>query len=203
MYKVFVNDRPLFIHKGDGSNFHNINKFHRISVGEMNPEKLYQITGQNKADQFVFFAGDDLETFWHNFNLLFYNIAAAGGIVQRSDLFFLGMYRLGKWDLPKGKAEAGETAQITAVREVEEECGISGLEVQKKLMDTFHVYPYKDGYALKRTHWYLMSWSHSGELVPQKEEGIEELRWFGPEEKDEFCASTYGSVAEVVQAVYG
>ncbi len=168
----------------------------------MTPASLYQITGQNSVKGLFFCPQTELENYWPQWKSQFINIEAAGGVVVRPDKTFLGIYRLGKWDLPKGKAETGETPEITAVREVEEECGIEDVSVIDKLTETYHVYPFKGGFALKRTHWYLLNWSENGEFVPQKEEGIEALRWFKPGERDEFYASTYGSVAEVVRAVY-
>src|SRR5438552_3388516 len=52
-------------------------------------------------------------------------IEAAGGIVKNTDGAYLFIYRLDKWDLPKGKIEKGEKTKEAAVREVEEECGIT------------------------------------------------------------------------------
>lgn len=168
----------------------------------MSPEKLYQITGQNSHEGLVFLCEDDLEQYWNHWKGQFINIGAAGGVVMKEDRTFLGIHRLGKWDLPKGKAEGDETPKDTAVREVEEECGIKGVTATDKIMDTYHVYPFKDQFALKRTSWFLMNWNGNGELIPQAEEGIEALRWFSPDEIDEFCADTYGSVEDVVRKVY-
>ncbi len=168
----------------------------------MCPDRLYQITGQKSLKGLFFIPETNLEKYWAQWKHQFINIEAAGGVVRRPDKSFLAIYRLGKWDLPKGKAEEGETPETTAVREVEEECGIEGVSVIDKLTETYHVYPYKDGFALKRTHWFLLNWNENGEFVPQAEEGIEELRWFDQSELDEFYTSTYGSVAEVVRAVF-
>lgn len=202
MYKVFINDVPLFIHSGKGVKVHNINRFKKLHSDEMSPEKLYQITGQNSPEGLVFLWEGDLTQYWNHWKERFINIGAAGGLIIKDDRSFLGIYRLGKWDLPKGKAEGDETPKVTAVREVEEECGIEGVVATDKIMDTYHVYPYKGKYALKCTHWFLMTWNGNGELIPQAEEGIEALRWFSPEEVDDFCADTYGSVEDVVRKVY-
>ena len=57
-------------------------------------------------------------------------IEAAGGIVERhtsQGLLIAVIYRErygGEWALPKGKRQAGETWQQTALREVEEEIGL-------------------------------------------------------------------------------
>lgn len=57
-------------------------------------------------------------------------IMAAGGIVRRKTLFgtriaVIHRRRYGDWCLPKGKVEEGETPEETAVREVQEETGLT------------------------------------------------------------------------------
>lgn len=51
-------------------------------------------------------------------------VRAAGGIVTAPDGTMLLILRNGRWDLAKGKVEAGETLLQAALREVEEETGI-------------------------------------------------------------------------------
>jgi 8-oxo-dGTP pyrophosphatase MutT (NUDIX family) len=167
----------------------------------MTPERLAEIFSEPGFSGGSFACETNLADYWSEWKSRFVNLNAAGGLVLRDDGFFLGMYRLGMWDLPKGKAEKGETMEITAVREVEEECGIRGVRIEKPLMNTYHVYPLKGRFVLKKTYWFLMNWHGAGELTPQTEEGIEALRWFAPDEAKTFCANTYQSVAEVVGAV--
>ena len=57
-------------------------------------------------------------------------INAGGGLVQNQAGEYLLIHRNGLWDLPKGKQEEGEDIALTALREVEEECGISGLLIR-------------------------------------------------------------------------
>lgn len=56
-------------------------------------------------------------------------ILAAGGLVKNTEDQWLLIFRLGKWDLPKGKLENGETPEAAALREVEEECGIKNCQL--------------------------------------------------------------------------
>jgi ADP-ribose pyrophosphatase YjhB (NUDIX family) len=44
--------------------------------------------------------------------------------VRKKDKFLM-IYRMKKWDLPKGKKEKKEKYKDTAVREVSEECNVS------------------------------------------------------------------------------
>ena len=63
------------------------------------------------------------------------------------------------------------------LREVEEECGISNLTIEKELKATFHLYFHKEKWVLKKTFWYEMSHVGKESLVPQKEEAIEKAAW--------------------------
>jgi 8-oxo-dGTP pyrophosphatase MutT (NUDIX family) len=76
--------------------------------------------------------------------------------------------------LPKGRIEKGETVKETAIREVEEECGIFNLKLIKPLLTTYHVY-FQNGMKLKETFWFVMTSDFTGELTPQLEEGITEV----------------------------
>jgi 8-oxo-dGTP pyrophosphatase MutT (NUDIX family) len=51
-------------------------------------------------------------------------IKAGGGIVVNEQNEVLLIYRRGKWDLPKGKLDDGETIEECALREVKEETGL-------------------------------------------------------------------------------
>lgn len=203
MYKVFINDTPLFIHNKKDVKKQKINGIREIEPAETTPECLYEISAHTDVEAMVYFPEKEIPEYWSEWKKQFINIDAAGGMVMRPDRSFLGIYRMDKWDLPKGKADPGETPEVTALREVEEECGIGGLEVVHKITDTYHIYPLRSDFVLKKTSWFLMSWNGSGELIPETEEGIEELRWFTKSDVGTFCADTYGSVAEVVRAEMG
>ena len=77
-------------------------------------------------------------------------IIASGGIVSNEKSKILFIYRRGKWDLPKGKAEKGETIRETAIREVMEETGIEHLKIDKYFSNTFHIVRNKKKYFLKQ-----------------------------------------------------
>ena len=44
-------------------------------------------------------------------------------MVRKADAY-LFILRNVVWDIPKGKLEKGETPELAAVREIEEECGL-------------------------------------------------------------------------------
>ena len=58
-------------------------------------------------------------------------IKAAGGVVQNSQNKYLLIFRRGKWDLPKGKIDKGETIKNAATREVMEETGLHEIELRQ------------------------------------------------------------------------
>ena len=125
-------------------------------------------------------------------------IEAAGGLIQKKTEF-LFIYRLGKWDLPKGKLDKGETIEHAAIRECEEECAVKNLKIEKQLFSTYHVYKYKKKIALKQTYWFYMTTDYAEQLIPQVEENIEEVKWFTSDEiKKTVFANSYFTIIDVV-----
>jgi 8-oxo-dGTP pyrophosphatase MutT (NUDIX family) len=127
-------------------------------------------------------------------------IQAGGGLVVNEKEEVLFMFRRGKWDLPKGKLDPGETLEGCAVREVEEETGVGQLDLIKFLLVTEHQYEEKGVDILKETHWYLMKSTSNQKLIPQKEEDISELRWIGAPEFGIVKRNTYPSILDVLRA---
>jgi 8-oxo-dGTP pyrophosphatase MutT (NUDIX family) len=127
-------------------------------------------------------------------------IKAAGGLVVNETGEVLFMFRRGKWDLPKGKLDPGETLETCALREVEEETGLSHLELIKFLLVTEHEYEERGLLILKKTHWYLINAMGNQKLVPQTEEDISELRWFGSVDFKIVARNTYPGILEVLRA---
>jgi hypothetical protein len=169
MYEVFVNETPLIITSSIEKN----NNFATYPFNSIDFKGIIKKLN-NKNCEGIILLSDNLEKDWGNFTHNFEVISAAGGLVVNKNNEILFIYRNNKWDLPKGKVESGESLEVAAIREVEEECGIDNLQVKKKIMVTYHTYNW-DGLKLKETHWYLMHSSFNGELTPQLEEGITEV----------------------------
>ena len=109
------------------------------------------------------------------------------------------IYRLGKWDLPKGKIEIGEEVEKAALREIEEECGVNKLTINKSLNDTFHIYKFHGKTILKQTYWYDVRTTYQGELVPQLEEDITKVEWLIDDEiNTKVMGNTYASIKELL-----
>ena len=105
-------------------------------------------------------------------------------MVFNTDNRMLAILRLGKWDLPKGHVEYNETIKSAAIREVEEECGISNPEIEEELVSTYHTYWIKKRWMLKRTYWFRMKYKGKETLVAQTDEDIEKAMWLSKNDMD-------------------
>ena len=131
-------------------------------------------------------------------------IQAAGGLIQNNRGEWLFIFRNGHWDLPKGKAEEGETPEENALREVTEECGLPGPPTSASfLTETYHTYFLEDTPVLKKTTWFRMSLPEPVAMRPQIEEGITRLLWRKPDQLDDILASAYPSVRNVLAEALG
>lgn len=146
----------------------------------------------------LIFETQSLETAIDMFSKLFKYILAAGGLIEK-DNKYLFIYRLHKWDLPKGKIDKGESPEQAAIRECEEECGITNLTIEHELNPTYHIYDYKGAYVLKKTFWYKMSTKHEAHFIPQIEENIEKVEWFDKDSIQKVVLSnTYPAIIDVI-----
>jgi len=119
---------------------------------------------------------------------------AGGGLVSNSKGEVLFIFRNGKWDLPKGGIEKGEEIIQTALREVEEETGVSGLTITNKLQKTYHIFKRNGRYKLKITHWFEMKTNFEGTPIAQANEGIEKAVWLNPEQVKEALKNSFENI---------
>ncbi len=111
----------------------------------------------------------------------------AGGVVFRhaNDQLQILMIqdRLGRWTIPKGHVEPGESIEQTAVREVAEETGLTELRLGEKL-DKLHFFYRKEGKLIfMTTHVFLIeAGGDTNAVVPEDSEGIVDAKWFDYEE---------------------
>lgn len=199
MYQVFIDGHSIFI----GEKRKSIQQFDSIfELNEPNVDDLKFVIDwllkEKESIQHIFLNTKNEEGLWSLFQQQFVLITAAGGKVENANNELLFIHRLGKWDLPKGKMEADETPEQCAVREVEEECGITNLSLGEKLTDTYHVYVQDDELVLKTTHWFNMSYGGNEQLIPQKEESIEKAVWVKASDLSEQLSNTYSSLVRVI-----
>ena len=127
-------------------------------------------------------------------------IKAAGGLVRKKEKFLM-IYRMKKWDLPKGKKENNENYQQTAMREVYEECNVS-VKIGKKICTTWHTYTMNKNSMLKKTRWYVMDVIDDSKSRPAAEEDIEEIRWMTQKEVYHALENSYRSIHFVFEEYY-
>lgn len=106
---------------------------------------------------------------------------AAGGVVINSVGELLMIERFGKYDLPKGHIEKGETPIETAFREVFEETGIMPDASEKELPPSYHIYFLEEKPILKEVYWFLMSYTGNVKPIPQTKEQISSAGWYSKE----------------------
>jgi ADP-ribose pyrophosphatase YjhB (NUDIX family) len=127
-------------------------------------------------------------------------VKAAGGLIRKKDKFLM-IYRLKKWDLPKGKKEKNEKYKQTAIREVEEEVNIT-VKLGAKICTTWHTYTMNKRAMLKKTKWYLMESLDDSKMKPDLTEDIEEARWMNPKEVYHALEHSYKSIHYVFERFY-
>jgi ADP-ribose pyrophosphatase YjhB (NUDIX family) len=111
------------------------------------------------------------------------------------------IYRMKKWDLPKGKKETGEDYQEAAVREIGEECNVT-VKLGKKICTTWHTYTMNKSSMLKKTRWFAMDLVDDSKARPATEEDIEELRWMTEKEVYHALENSYRSIRFVFEEYY-
>jgi len=143
--------------------------------------------------------------------LAYYQIVeAAGGIVLSKEGKVLMMFRKGKWDLPKGKIDPGETVKQAARREVIEETGILKVKIGRRIKFhndnqdcTYHSYWLNGKRTMKMTHWFRMKSSDKHPLTPQLDEGITEVGWYSMKQIQRNLENSYRSVRWVLEEFFG
>ncbi|HEY4110748.1 NUDIX hydrolase [Puia sp.] len=203
--KIYFNDKPLFLcdemtaeikeyaHHDDAIL---IDEFSHPAVNSMIHEMR-----QSKVHAGIFIHKDLNQlrkAVWRKFAL----VQAGGGLVRNGDEKYLFILRRGFWDLPKGKLDPGETIEHCAIREVMEETGIEGVIVEGPLLITYHTYDESGKHILKETHWFKMIAPKPGELTPQEEEQITELRWADKEGMKVLLRNTFPSIRDVVKTLF-
>ncbi|MBO9563343.1 MAG: NUDIX domain-containing protein [Niastella sp.] len=200
--KIYFNDKPLFLtdeitpeiepyaHHDDAVL---IDEFSTPGVNsmihEMRQEKIHA----------GIYVHNDLAELEKTFRKKFTIVQAGGGLVLNDKGAVLMMQRRNKWDLPKGKLDPGETLEACAVREVQEETGLTNVILEKPLLVTYHTYDESGKHILKESHWYLMKAPGQQALIPQSEEQITQLKWVSAAEVKQYMNNTFPSIIDVLK----
>jgi len=200
MYKVFFQDRIIYVTEDFRSHFFNDYGLFYKYYDQDELADLLKLFGILTKIKKLYIFHKDLEQVWSGLKTCFINIEAAGGLIFNQQNQILVIKRLGKWDFPKGKIEEGESRERAALREVNEETGISDLEIGAPLKATYHIY-IKDGKAiLKTTYWFQMHTSGTIDPMPELEEEITETVWFDRKDLQLILGNTYLSIVDLLQS---
>lgn len=140
----------------------------------------------------------NIDATWDIFKQQFKLIQAGGGLVKNTLDEYLFIFRRGKWDLPKGKLDEGETIAECALREVNEETGLQNITLKNHLCTTYHTYHGKKNMVLKESVWYNMECPSGQTLTPQTEEDILEIKWLKKEDWGIAKENIFSSIQDVL-----
>ena len=202
MYEVFFNDRKIIIATKGEITLNKPTEIVDYLLTQKDVKKWFFRFVANDTHEVILLNDSPKEFFTEIFRSVFISIEAAGGVVIRNNKL-LFIFRNEKWDLPKGKIDAGETTREAALREVEEECGISGHKIVKQLPSSFHIYksPYNKSQGeliFKETFWFEMEYSGIENGTPQTEEDITKIEWFAPDELELPLTNTYANLKPLI-----
>ena len=204
--KIYFNDKPLFLCDNvDETLQPYIHHDDAVFIDELNNHTVKAMIHEMEQPEVhagVFYHPDLNElkkAFYKKFTL----VMAGGGLVKNAGNDILLIFRRGKWDLPKGKLDKGETIEECAIREVEEETGLQKLKLLSPLSITYHTYHEGARFMLKESHWYNMKVNGDQRLVPQTEEDIQEIKWVKPADLYKYEKNSFPSVMDVLKMVNG
>lgn len=198
MYKVFFKESS-FLLTDNKSRLKNVPDVFVHTDTAITCNHIYALLQQDDIFHITIYH-PDISRLFEDFKACFKVVGAAGGVVRQNDTILM-IKRLGMYDLPKGHIEPGENTEACAVREVTEECGVQGLEIDIPLNDTWHIY-YRDGqWHLKYTRWFVMHCPPTQHLTPQTEEDIEEVFWLKTVDISRILPETYASLRPVLEQI--
>jgi 8-oxo-dGTP pyrophosphatase MutT (NUDIX family) len=205
MYKIFINETPLILTNTEGvtpkirsdtkaliTHYLGKKKFLHNYIDLLEKSKQYS--------QVVIFS-EDLDKLWADFQSIYKQIEAAGGVVYNQENEVLLIFRRDFWDLPKGKIDEGETPEVAAIREIQEETGLNIVTFRNKnAYNTYHTYIHKEKRILKKTYWYTFDTPETN-LSPQTSEDIEKAVWVDLKSFLMEKPIIYGSILDVLKVV--
>jgi 8-oxo-dGTP pyrophosphatase MutT (NUDIX family) len=198
MYKVYFENRFITLSR-EPDRLQKYELFHKF----VDTIELYNLVSDfqnNTTTQSVNVYCEDTTHLWKIFRIYFSEVQAAGGLVKHTSGRYLFIEKRGMLDLPKGHIDTKEDAESCALREVSEECGLSGHYIIKPLAPTYHTYSGGGISYLKKTNWFLMG--YDGEMIvkPQTEEGITSVKWLLPEEFNSLKNSVWFSLIDMLNS---
>lgn len=196
MYKVHFENRFILI-SPEPDRLQKYGLFHKFH----DTKELYKLIADfqtDKSNSAINIYGPDIKHIWKIFRIYFTEVGAAGGLVKHKSGRYLFIEKKGKLDLPKGHIEKGEEPEACALREVNEECGITSHSIVKPICPSYHTYSWEGISYLKKTSWFLMK--YDGEMItePQVSEGITKVQWLFPDELNVIKGHAWLSLMDLI-----
>ncbi len=199
--KIYFGDKPLFLSDG---NTNDIKPYldDKGTIVIENPEDkelddiIRRMSDTSTTAGVIF---KDVPEAIQDITKKFTLIVASGGMVYTKDNKILLIFRRGKWDLPKGKLDDGEDLIECALREVNEETGLSNLGFEQHLCTSYHTYFEGDKHILKESHWHLLKGNENEVLKPQTDEDIEKCEWVAIDQLASFLKNAPASIIDVIK----
>lgn len=195
---IYINERPLIIAGLQTSlqpEFTGATTLFNPTSAEV--AQTIALLEKNQLPAVVFRSGEPV-TLLEQVKSHFTVLVAAGGLVTNEAGDILLMFRRGKWDLPKGKQDDGETLEACALREVQEETGLKNVTLGHLITETFHYYSLKGKNILKHSYWYRMHFFGNELTIPQIEEDIMDIQWIRPEHIARYMPYSYQNIVDVL-----
>ena len=197
MRKIYIEKRCIIICQTDDPALADPNAIQFTFGKAEDISSLICLFESSASLQRIYIPSEDPEKTYALIRNEFLEVNAGGGLVRNRRGDYLLISRNGLWDLPKGHQDPGEDIEVTALREVREETGISELELGGLICITDHCYRRDGIWHLKHTWWYEMLFTEPADLTPQKEEDIAKAAWVAKSSLPSFLLNTYPSIAEV------
>lgn len=196
MYTIFINDLTVHITRKAPA----IGKVVEVTEdSRIWLDKHWESIVSKPKNMHLYVVTNTPDDLWSYIGKRYQHIEAAGGLVRNTLGEVLFIHRLGKWDLPKGKLEEGEEIRECALREVEEECSLTGHTIIEEFPSTYHTYTMGETPVMKRTYWYLMRVEGRPDLAPQTEEDITETIWLKEADWKQVEQNTYPSIKSLLE----
>ena len=92
-----------------------------------------------------------------------------------------------------------EPDELQKLRDLAEECGISGHTIKAELNPTYHIFERRGKWRFKPTYWYWMQIAERVDLTPQAEEAITQAVWVPLDKIRQEMPETYPTIEAAIR----
>ena len=203
--KIYFGDKPVYLCDEFDEELTELSHHPDVVlIDELSAPAINSLLHEIKKENFhaAICRHENFEKLKKEFTKHFKFVRAAGGIVQNEKKELLFIFRKGKWDMPKGKMNAKESAESCAKREIKEETGADNLVVKNKVGETFHCYDEFGKHILKQSNWFYFTCKGKQTLKAQTEEDITEVKWIPTKDIKQPMENTYDTIKDILKIFF-